>query len=277
MYFNSRKSVEPQDDRRRKPKNLKRLKTASVLRDESEWLPIPIEPIISRDVWDAVQVKIRENFQKSPGRRLNDYIFLGGRLRCYCGYAMSGYTCRGRRYYRCVSKGYQRPCKGRGASDELETRVWDVISSNLEHEASELMRKLESYRHDEARQKDQTARQIESLETRLADLSKQQNRLLDVYLAGTIDQVTYADRKASIDKEMADLQQAVDSLRSAAPASLDQALETLRHAGDLSQRVTIAQRREVLEHLKVYVVYKDMDHVRVFFNLPGFEYPQPIN
>jgi len=59
------------------------------LRPRSEWIRIPIPPIIEPDIWEAAQEQRKQNQELAKRNRKNDYL-LAGRIRCACGYSMTG-------------------------------------------------------------------------------------------------------------------------------------------------------------------------------------------
>lgn len=81
------------------------------LRDESEWVPIPVEPIIDRELFElAQQVREANDPVKSPGRTASSPLLLAGLVKCgKCGasYTMEGSGKKtstktyGYRYYNC--------------------------------------------------------------------------------------------------------------------------------------------------------------------------------
>jgi site-specific DNA recombinase len=92
MAWNKRKYIEPEEHKRRKPRNDKAPKTVSRLNPEGEWIKMACPAIIDQPTWDAVQALLDQGKTTSPRRRKYEYLFLGGRLRCgRCGNGMSGF------------------------------------------------------------------------------------------------------------------------------------------------------------------------------------------
>jgi hypothetical protein len=74
--------IKPDDAKRRKPKNLKNPKTTRRLGDQSEWLSILIPKIIDEQTSLAAQAQISKNRSTNKRQKKNEYMFLGGRLKC---------------------------------------------------------------------------------------------------------------------------------------------------------------------------------------------------
>jgi site-specific DNA recombinase len=118
-----------------------RYKTAETPREEWTAVPVP-DAGIPREWVDAARERVQKNRRTSnAGRR--EWELSGGILRCAeCGRAMTAHTCprpsRGRTYifYRCSAGAYRYGAEVCGAvkhhrAEELEARVWDVISGLL--------------------------------------------------------------------------------------------------------------------------------------------------
>src|SRR5262249_28689446 len=185
LPYNHYERVAPDDSRRRKPKNLKNLKTTRRLRDQSQWLYIRIPEIIDEKIYLAAQKQISKNREANPRKRKYEYLFLNGRLRCACGRTMVGYTDnRGTRRYRCNSKTIvnPKPCRGTARADTLEDHVWSVLVDNLNllRDPSYLKRYIDQKIGRASAETNQTAERLESVIKQIATLERKQQRLLDL-------------------------------------------------------------------------------------------------
>jgi site-specific DNA recombinase len=75
-YWNKYQFFEPDEAKRRKPANLKRLKTASKANPKDQWVEVAVEPIIALDVFDAVQRLMDNATTTTPRRRIHEYLLL---------------------------------------------------------------------------------------------------------------------------------------------------------------------------------------------------------
>jgi site-specific DNA recombinase len=105
--------------------------------DPSEWIPIPCDPIISKEEFDAIQVRLAQNKYLSS-RNSKNYYLLGRRIKCACGRALGGDTHRGKRIYRCVGSKSVAAVKCRPTvqlpADVTEDFVWAWLVTQLETE-----------------------------------------------------------------------------------------------------------------------------------------------
>lgn len=95
--------------------------------DPSEWLAVPIEPIISQEVFDRLQEKLKANKSTSKRNTKREYL-LARRIRCSCGYMMHASYHNGRSVYRCGGSfgDAAKPCRPTVAvyGDLIEPLVW---------------------------------------------------------------------------------------------------------------------------------------------------------
>ena len=113
-------------------------------RDPSEWIPIPVDPIMDRDLFDvAQQMRQQRDKNKSPGRTASSPLLLSGLLRCgKCGAAFclesSGKPnfegLYDHRYYNCRT--FLRTGKDACCGARIQTKVLDRIV--LDHLADKL-------------------------------------------------------------------------------------------------------------------------------------------
>jgi site-specific DNA recombinase len=277
MNWNKSEAIEPDAKNRRKPKNLKHPKASARRREQSEWLPIAIPPIIDEATFLAVQAQISQNAQKNPRRRRHKYMFLSGRLRCgFCGSAMSGYLQRGLRRYRCVAQSHnvERPCRVGIAAHKIEGYVWELLEDTILSSPDNLHRYLEQKQSEIDKSHDQTEYMLEQIGARLEEYVQQRRRLLDLYLHGHIDEALFSKTKAGIDQES----ESLEKLRSEMQAQIDGQNSQYAHVAtavgfvtrllDDLPRASLEEKRRVIEALDVHVVYRDLDHMRLYFDLP---------
>ena len=159
-------------------------------RDEADWIEVPgaTPEVVPREMFDAVQLRLRDPERLRSGRRKWDYL-LSGRVRCReCGRAMVGQTQHQKyRYYRCRAA-FAGPKHDRCDSkyvraDRLEDAVRaaaTAVLSRPEIVMAEIRRQSAaagSPRNEAARTKQ-----------RLRELEAQRGRLLRLFQLGEIDE-----------------------------------------------------------------------------------------
>jgi site-specific DNA recombinase len=234
------------------------------------WIPIPVPAIVSQEVFDAAQVRLAQNRQLA--RRHNDAhdYLLRGLVSCaQCRLACTGrnlhpgyqyYVCRGRSEARRVA--YDVACTARYAPAAiLDQLVWQDLC--------QILRQPELITHELARaqtgdwlpQALQARRQ--TLKSALAQLERQQERLLEVYLAEIVGRTEFERKRQELGQSQHGLAQQLRQLeaqtqKQIAVAELAQSIETLcqRLVPTLDQ-LDFAQRRQLVELLIDRVIIDD--------------------
>jgi hypothetical protein len=112
-------------------------RTARRLRPQEEWIAIPVPVIITPQLFEAVQARLRQRKRLARRNRKQEYLLIGGRLRYgRCGRTMSGYTGHDRLRYRCASAYVMNPdggkCRGQIHADDAEAQVWRAVEEVLQ-------------------------------------------------------------------------------------------------------------------------------------------------
>jgi site-specific DNA recombinase len=281
MYWNKDEAIEPNPKHRRKPRNLKSPKTAKRRRDQSEWLPIAIPQIIDPDTFARAQAQITKNSAANKRSRKHEYLFLRGRLRCGdCGFPMGGFMSRGKsRRYECQSHNDHLGirCRKSVSADAIEEAIWEVIEDSVLTEPSSLARYIDLKQRDAHQRQAEVSHvrhPLAQVRTELQAIDAKQQKLLNLHLNDYIDQAMFSANKTTLDHERDSLVALRSELEARLNAeSLQQsqvrvAITYLERVVEKLPRASIAERRLVIESLDVHVVYRDMEHMRMFFDLP---------
>ena len=108
---------------------------------QSEWIAVPVPPIIDETIFQAAQQQLRINAEQSKRNRKHEYLFTGKMLRCrQCEASMGGViNGQGLRHYRCNRPPYQRqdrPHRRRNVkASALEPVVWQAVETALRNPA----------------------------------------------------------------------------------------------------------------------------------------------
>jgi site-specific DNA recombinase len=220
-------------------------------RPRSEWILIPVPRIIDDRLFARVQERMQANrrFANRRLRRKRTYL-LRGLLKCgHCGYALVGYTQLSRSkyegpveytYYACTQRtplrsGRTEACPSKPAMGAgINEVVWSTVRKLL-LDSDALAARLDAWLSRALDAKDDRERMRQAA-TRLAELQKQRERLIDAYQAGALDLGDFQSRKATIEErtlavehECAELQSR-DSRRELARRQVD-------GARDVAQRL----------------------------------------
>lgn len=245
-----------------------------------EWIAIPVPAIVSQETFDMAQQRLEQN--KQMARRNNqtqDYLLRGlvscGQCRLACTGRLAGtgypyYVCRGRTDGLRVAKGER--CTARYApAAALDLLVWQDlcrILTNPEMVTHELARAQAGEWLPQALQDRQR-----TLRVSLAQLERQQTRLLEVYLAEVIGRDEFERKQHELAQTQNGLTQQLRQLELQAHKQLDVA-KLAAHIDDFCKRMaptleqlSFAQRRQLVE-LLIDCVIVENDKVEIRYVIP---------
>jgi site-specific DNA recombinase len=184
-----------------------------------DWIPIPVPAIISQEVFDAAQARLAQNQQLA--RRHNDAhdYLLRGLVSCaQCRLACLGrslhpgyqyYVCRGRSEARRVAYGVA--CTARYApAAALDQLVWQDLCQILRQPALITHELARAQTGEWLPQALQARRQ--TLKSALTQLERQQERLLEVYLAEIVGRAEFERKRHELSQAQQGLAQQLRQL-----------------------------------------------------------------
>lgn len=245
-----------------------------------EWIAIPVPAIVSQETFDLAQKRLDEN--KQMARRNNhthDYLLRGLVSCARCQLACTGrsrqpgydyYACRGRTDALRAAQGER--CTARLApANALDQLVWQDLCHILT-EPTFIIHELERAQVGEWLPQALQARR-QSLQATLAQLERQQSRLLEVYLAEVIGRDEFERKRRELVQTQASLSHQLRQLEAQAQKQLD-LLKLTQHIQDFCQRLQptlntldFAQRRQLVELLVDRVIVDD-DKVEIHYVIP---------
>ena len=198
---------------RRSPRSpLPKRKTAHRMRDESEWIRVPVPQIINAETWFKVQDQLMSNSERSPRNNKRHKYLLRGLIKCpRCDGRYSGAADRGVRRYRCtaadptVSSTGRRCTPGSFKAEPVEVAVWDAVSDALQ-QPDLLKRQFQSQLQDLAGE-EMTAQERAALGSGLKRLGTREDRITDAYVAEAMALDRYKSEMAKIKRQRDDLEE----------------------------------------------------------------------
>ncbi len=184
---------------------------SAVRTDRGEWIEIPVPPIVSEELFLAVQEQLEENRKQARQRRRGAAFLLQGLTVCgHCHYAFYGKkvsksAAKGGQqyaYYRCIGTdayrfGGERICDNKQVRTErLDELVWHQVVELL----SEPGRLKQEYarRLDLLEQNDNHSTDTAVLEKQKRHLEQGKSRLIDSYAEGIIDKSDFDPKVAQL-------------------------------------------------------------------------------
>ncbi len=248
-------------------------------RPEQDWIAVPVPQIVSEETFAQVQAKLDTNQRTALRNTRHEYLLRAlascGVCRLSCVVRQTGagyryYLCRGRTDALRVAQGQR--CHARYIpADQLDELVWADLCALLT-EPAQLARALRRARGGAWLPQELQARQA-AIRQALGQLERQQQRLLDAYLAEVIALAELERKRQELDRRHATLTAQQRQLDAAAGQRLE-----LRAVADgieaFCQTIraglttaTFAQRRQLVELLIDRVVVTDGE-VEIRYVLP---------
>ncbi len=233
MYYNRSESVsvEPRSKTRRR-----RRPSRQQARATTEWIPLPVPPIIDAGMFRRSQSIHHDNSRFSPRHLKSSHYLLRGVVRCrVCDLTMSCHRMRGRNgtlhhYYYCAghdvlrARGAVGRCPQRNLrSDELDELVWGEVRRHLENPVliSEGYARLQV--RAESPGDDGLADDVAALKKQLAELDREEHRLLDAYQAGLVDLDQLRQRQGRLRQRRAHVNGSIEVLQTERQTAQEQA------------------------------------------------------
>ncbi len=184
-HYNRHRAVPPKNPRA--STGYRRLKnTSREMRAEKEWIAIPLEkPIIDRDIWDRVQVKLRRNAKASPRNTSHPYLLRGKVVCGICESPCYGSVSRSTLRYQCGNRHRMFPqpktCSARSVSaSTLDSTIWQSLCQALAH-PDRLVSELRKVQEEKTAIGDFRQEEFNRLKRELEKKKKAEERLLEVY------------------------------------------------------------------------------------------------
>ena len=172
---------------------------------QDEWIEIPdaTPAIISEELFKAVQMQLKLNYEKSPRNTKQQYLLRSHVFCQQCGRAYFGHIDRVIRYYRCSGKNRitspLNRCSNRNwRADEIEALVWEKTKAIIDNPEL-IIAEIEKQRQ-ESSQLGVLETELRHVECQLKMLGREQRQLLQWALKGFPEETVGAENRR-INKE----------------------------------------------------------------------------
>lgn len=259
---------------------------AGILRrkdEQSDWEPVRVPPIISRDVWEKAQARLKENKRFNPKRTNGEFLVQRLVFCGLCGHTLTVVTrTKGEKswsYYTCTAR-YQRkfgkdadftPCELKPArTTVLDKLVWEQISTLLK-DPEKYVEYLQKERKNDI---DLPRRRLEETQKALRHTQASKERINRAFFAGYIGENEYKRYIAEYSETEQRQQEEIERLK-AIIADRKRALEGAKalqtyaswFAGSVDN-LPFQKRQEIIRKLvKRVVVYPDTVEIEGYFRV----------
>ncbi|MCX5991075.1 MAG: recombinase family protein [Chloroflexi bacterium] len=264
------------------------------IRPKDEHISAQVPPMVPREMFDAVQNRLRENSHLAMRNTKHEYL-LAGLLRHTCGSGMGAKTTKGTAYYYCYKsqkfkapideKGQAVPCRCSWVNGHaLDGAVWDTVT-NLLRRPDLLVAEVERLTKPDSATREVLNEELAMLRKRLEELPKEERRLVEGYRKGFFADFMMREEMERIRKERGDVDERCRQLELQL-SRLDRAASYKSKVEDLAETLNCGldqmdfdKRRELIRLLVDQVVY-DQGHVTIKTIIPlgdGESQLQPIS
>jgi len=250
-----------------------------------EWMPIPVPAIVSPKQFAQAQERLALNQRLASRNNTQQEYLLRALISCgACRRSCSGRGDKRRlyRYYVCNTKraphlraqGICCPTRHNAPTKKLDELVWQDLCAVIRHPENTVRALQRAQSGQWLPQSLQAQRQ--TLRQTLAHLSRQETRLLDVYLGEVIDRAEFERKRAEIHQKKRALQlqqRQLDAQTNQQRALADMATSIEVFCRQIEQgldQATFAQKRQRVELLIDRVLVND-DQVEIHYVIPTSE------
>jgi site-specific DNA recombinase len=181
------------------------------IRDEAEWIRFAVTPIVSQALAEQARAHLQRNKSLLRGQPARRRVYLlGGLLVCgRCDRRLHGDSRNPTATYRCEGRSVAEDrCRFTVPAEAVDERVWAALLAIIQDpEALQSTAKASKLGID-ARRVDAATDQAD-LARALAKVTQSRDRLLDLFVAGRIDQADLDAREPALKQEQARLTAAV--------------------------------------------------------------------
>lgn len=236
------------------------------------WIPVPVPPIVSPELWELAQKKIMENRQRVRPNYAYDYLLVGHIYCGSCGRKYYTYPHHGVPYYRCsgsrkdvagdnTCKSPTIPAKTNSRTRGVDDVVWSAVLGVLK-DPGRILEELE--RHLSTGQQEQKKEELQKELDRLLKLQEnileQKDRLFDWLLEGIITERELKIRAEKLNSRLRETEAKIAETRSRI-AALKTPEEVLTDTKELLARVldridslSTEEKREIIDLLDIRVI-----------------------
>ena len=214
------------------------------------------EPIITKKLFDQCQVVMARRGKPKIAKR--EFVFRGF-IRCgECGRMITAETQKGYTYYHCTKR--QTNCTQKYVrEEELATQIRSILQkvSLCDDWTTKILRELEKDRQSDV----QSSRpQQQNLESQIVAMDNKINKLIDIYLEGSLSLEEYQQKKKAFINEKKDLQERMKDFAAGGDNWFERAKDFVTDLNRIScvlRDGDLASQREYLEKIGSNFILKE--------------------
>ncbi|HRH23662.1 MAG TPA: recombinase family protein [Candidatus Magasanikbacteria bacterium] len=208
-YFNKSEKIESEIEKERYSKTTK---TKTQLKDREEWISVAVPPIISKELFEAVQIRLSRN--KKNKRSGGDKYLLSGVIECgECKHIYSGTQWKGVKYYKCnhrdkrhnhINKEEIFDCKNQAINGEyIENLInQSVLEKILKPQV--IKRYVDILQRSKSENIDRLNKRKSSIQSLEVSVENKKRKILDLYADNFLSKQDYMEKIQGLDRELVD-------------------------------------------------------------------------
>lgn len=273
-YYNKSESVPTANPRNPEQKYRKITKGSRKRRPKEEWFHVAVPAIVSRDLFNKVQVQLEKNKRvNTRNNSVNNYL-VAGLVECVCGKARTGDpVSNGSKYYRCTDRLSKYPLARECHEAGINVPVFDsLVWSNIKELLLNPNLVVEQAKRRQATSPLQS--QLKSLHTKLKKQEDEQRRYDKAYGQGVMSERRYKDVMYELNQKreatVAEISALEDEMTNQKPISVEQYFdETIKRVGNLS----FTEKKEIIKRVVTKIVATKQE-VKVWGRIPLLATPE---
>jgi len=171
-------------------------------RPREEWIAIPVEPIIDRELWERANKQLQINGRLS--HRVKRFYLLRGMLKCAkCGNNFGATTGSAGRHYKCygtTSDGKKVCNAGMLNADKTEAVIWDAVKEALK-DPERILKAVEREQKGFEIDRKKAETRLTSVEHELQMIEDKKQQILSLFRANLLTQEDVAKELAILKKK----------------------------------------------------------------------------
>lgn len=273
-YYNKSESVPTKNPRNPERKYRKITKGSRKRRPKEEWFHVAVPAIVSRDLYNKVQVQLEKNKRvNTRNNSVNNYL-VAGLVECVCGKARTGDpVSNGSKYYRCTDRLSKYPLARECHEAGINVPVFDaLVWNNIKELLLNPNLVVEQAKRRQATSPLQS--QLKSLHTKLKKQEDEQRRYDKAYGQGVMSERRYKDVMYELNQKreatVAEISALEDEMTNQKPISIEQYFdETIKRVGNLS----FTEKKAIIKRVVTKIVATKQE-VKVWGRIPLLATPE---
>lgn len=273
-YYNKSESVPTKNPRNPEQKYRKITKGSRKRRPKEEWFHVNVPAIVSRDLYNKVQVQLEKNRRiNTRNNSVNNYL-VAGLVECVCGKARTGDpVSNGSSYYRCTDRLSKYPLERECHEAGINVPVFDaLVWSNIKELLLNPNLVIEQAKRRQATSPLQS--QLETLHKTLGKLDDEQRRYDKAYGQGVMSERRYKDvmfeLNAKREAKVSEISALEDEMNNQKPITIEQYFDgTVKRVENLS----FTEKKAIIRRVVTKIVATKQE-VSVWGRIPLLATPE---